>query len=304
VIKENVLEFIQCPHCQKQYTVNDRLRKAVGKKIRCKYCSQPFEIKIQAAADITKTQDVAVEAAQSESIQFGAQKVEPEVDVIITPSEHAHKPDVLQSGGSPASEEQQEVSVTKKKEAKKGTPAKKKINIQLLITILLSVSLVVAVSIFLLSDKVDLLGSSAEKDVQSIIPQELIKPLEFGLPIQKEAPAAYKEKVKTIAKEPVRMAAEQAERGAVKEPLAKHVLAQVCKDISADYWIRSHTLATARLDTATYMKLLDQNLEQAAEIRKLCKDKSLIGQLAKAARSASKPAWIQQEINRRIDANE
>jgi len=40
------LEYIQCPHCQKKYGVNEKVRAASGKTIKCKACKEPFEIVI------------------------------------------------------------------------------------------------------------------------------------------------------------------------------------------------------------------------------------------------------------------
>ena len=337
-MEESVVECIQCPHCQKQYAVNAKLRAASGKKIRCKHCAKTFEIKIQNPADITATQARAdepivpldsqlksknPEAQQSEfeqpaSEQFESkepeskepeskepevEKIELEKNTITASLEGSDEPNLsLSEQGLKAKGKPQDEPPSSKKASKTNNSGKKKLNVQLLITILLAVILlVIALGGLLFFNKIDLFGSSAEEAVQSIIPQELIKPIKFDLAALK--PAAVSKKT---AKKDVRMVEEKVEKIILEQeqtPVAKHALPQVCKDISADYWVRSHRLATARMDTATYMKLLDENLQQAAEIRKLCKDKSLIGHLAHAARSASKPAWIEHEINVRMGAN-
>ena len=328
------MECIQCPYCQKQYAVNDKLRAASGKKIRCKHCSQTFEIKIQ-APDVAATQSRAdeaivpldrqleskkLEAQQFESERFKSEEPESEEpeseeseskepkaeeiefgkNTVAASLESSDEPDLPQGEQSLQAENKaQDESPSPKKAPQKNTSGKKKLNIQLLITLFLALTLlVIALAGLLFVNDIDLFDSAVEEDVQSIIPQELIQPLEFDLPALKPTPAS-----KTTAKKPVRMVEKKAQKTLPQQEhavVAKHSLSQVCKDISADYWVRSHRLATARLDTATYMKLLDQNLQQAAEIRKLCKDKSLIGHLADAARSANKPAWIEHEIHVRM----
>jgi len=40
------MEYIQCPHCEKRYGVNDKTRAAEGKATGCKACGENFEIKI------------------------------------------------------------------------------------------------------------------------------------------------------------------------------------------------------------------------------------------------------------------
>lgn len=43
------MEYVQCPHCQKKYGVNDTVREWVGKKCRCKQCKGTMEVIIQSA---------------------------------------------------------------------------------------------------------------------------------------------------------------------------------------------------------------------------------------------------------------
>jgi len=59
------MEYIQCPHCRKKYSVNDKVRAASGRTIRCKGCNEPFEITIfssPTAAAATEQESAAAEA--------------------------------------------------------------------------------------------------------------------------------------------------------------------------------------------------------------------------------------------------
>ncbi|MDQ6969768.1 MAG: zinc-ribbon domain-containing protein [Mariprofundus sp.] len=261
------MEFIQCPHCQKKYAISDQLRAAVGKKIRCKHCSEVFDINIQMAS----------------------------------------KKPAPSPAASPVAEQEPQIKAAQAK--------KKKLNIQLMITIVLLIILMaVAIGAYLFFNKDSLFGTSPEQDTQRIIPQELIKPVAIKLssPVNDHAVKKVEQKkAVTLAQhKPAALPASAAVKSqTIPEPAVPvdkqaSQPSQVCKDISADYWVRSHRLATTSMDTATYMKLLDQNLEQADEIRQRCKQKGLISKIAKASRTNQKPAWIAQEISSRIESNQ
>ena len=337
------MEFIQCPHCQKQYAVNDKLRSAVGKRIRCKHCTQAFEIIIQQASQAEASPPPAsapkietVETPQNkasqaepklpESIQSGVTQPEPDqfesrqphiekeaddgliklVEADKRASEDAKQPSQKTPFSQPT-EQTSDLPDSDKKAVKKTaskTASTKKIDLQLLITIILIVTLIIATIgayFFLTKEKVN--DTPAKQEIRDIIPMEIIKPLEI-----KEPPKQVKQQSSKTVEETVQIAQiiEKKERPIeppkvskkqAPKPIMTYPKTQACKSVSASYWIRTNTLATTSMDTATYMKLLNQNLEQANEIRKLCKDKTLIGKIAKAARTDNKPEWIQQEIN-------
>ncbi len=333
------MEFIQCPHCQKQYAVNDKLRAAVGKRIRCKHCTQAFQIIIQQASQTEASTPAAsapqtemVEAPQPvpklpESIQPGATQPEPDQFESRQPHIENETDDGLiklveadkgtsddanqQSQKTPLSQPTEQTSELPdsdkkavKKTARKTASTKKKINLQMLITIILVATLIIAAIgayFFLSKEKVN--DTTAKQEIQNIIPMEIIKPLEIKEPPKqlKQQPAKTLEDTvqitpQKVEKKPPVIPAKVSIKNTPK-PIMTYPKTQACKSVSASYWIRTNTLATTSMDTATYMKLLNQNLEQADEIRKLCKDKTFIGKISKAARTDNKPEWIQQEIN-------
>jgi len=303
------LEFIQCPHCQKKYTVSNQLRAAAGKKIRCKHCSEGFEIQIQQASN--SPAPIAPEAV-------------PEKPVVNTTNNAANEASIDEPTKSiqasvheqPLQQKKEYKQEEKPAEGKKPNAAvvkktTKKLNIQLLITIVLLIVLIAgAIGAYLFFNKDSLFADSSNTHTKTIIPHDLIKPIDIKLPapgVTKKTPSIEQKAVqqaKAKPLEPVQKERPKAMPEPMKKTSDKPPLSQVCKDISADYWVRSHTLATASMDTSTYMKLLNQNLEQANEIRKLCNDKRLIGKIAKAARENQKPTWIAAEISLRMDTDQ
>ena len=326
------MEFIQCPHCQKQYVVSDKLRAAAGKKIRCKHCKQPFEIIVQTHSAPTRPEPeatlseqkpsapTATESKQAKSKDddlFDLSKYNSEsyFDFSETAQNLESKKDVALPGASEATaidapEAPTATDKDTKKAVVKAKPGKKPFNIQLLITIALAIALLIAaVAAYLFLTQPELFRATSKKAEKSIVTEALFKPIEIKIADPKPEPA--------IKEEPVRIAAaKQAEpmpKTAIKStshPKPEQRAAQpfkssqVCKDVSAEYWVRSNRLATASLDTATYLKLLDQNLVQADEIRRACKDKKLVGIISKAARTDNRPDWIKQEINTVLDKTE
>ena len=347
------MEFIQCLHCQKQYAVNDKLRAAVGKKIRCKHCSDVFEIIIQnssepKASDSTQSTPQQASPTKVEKDTFVNQSQEQdeseenkqaataplfEEDAFISHAQEPHKPatdkqpvatqkqveeDKLSTPSKhDTSEESKSIKNMQEQEpvsenppvdeqkidetVQETKPTKKKINVQLLITVSLTILLVIAaISAYLFLSKT----SAPKKDVQSIMPKEMFKPIEIKMPdvkpemiskdVYKTAPVVSEEV------EEVQAAITPPEQIKKPTPKAKFTPSQVCKNAAAEYWLRTHQLATESLDTAVYMKLLNQNLEQAEEIRTHCKEKSLVGLISKAARTDIKPAWFINELESRI----
>ncbi len=365
------MEFIQCPHCKKQYAVSDKLRAAAGKKIRCKHCSQPFEIIVQIRSTQSQTEPekstasteaTGPEVAPRKEKQTTAPAMPEPAPVVSTlseqtpsnpaespalkasPADHENDdlfdlskynsesyydssettleqeseqdvalPDASEATAIDAPDETAETDEGAKKAAPKTEPVKKTFNIQLLITIVLAITLLVAaVAAFLFLTQPELFRATAKKETQSIVTEELFKPIEIKIADPKPE-AITKEKViesaPVAAPKPAPNAIQLRAKAFAKTPVTKKKPkpakefkpSQVCKDVSAEYWVRSHTLATASLDTKTYMKLLDQNLVQADEIRSACKDKTLVGIISKAARTDNRLDWIKHEINVVLD---
>jgi len=275
------LEYIQCPQCEKKYTVNDKLKAATGKQIRCKHCQQAFEIVIHDDSrapepQINSEPVVSNQPAEAQSASRSDNQA-PSSDLSETSEQDSRKeePEPAKAG-----EDQ-----TPSEEKKKAPSANKKVNVQALISMVLGVILICAsVGGYLFLNKPELFGIATQPAPKPIIPHKLVNPMASDLPrpaISKQAPLSA------------------ANQNGASTPQSGQSL-KICKALSADYWIRTRLLATAKLDTSTYIALLNMNLEQAQEIRKLCKEQSLVAKLAEAARTDKKPQWIKTEIDARL----
>jgi len=275
------LKYIQCQHCEKKYAASEKLCAASGKKIRCKHCQQIFEIFIhddQVCIEQENTASTASEEAATANIEKDpeAPAIDDDAAALNSTLEQEEPPD--------------------NKPKKNTAPVKKKLNIQLFISMALGVTLLaIATTAYLFFYHHDLFEPSKKQAEKAIIPHQLIKPVSIPFPQQKHTTASGKSKQKPAQPAP-------------RVQKAKSLLdgpdnpSQVCKDSAADYWFRTRLLTTVQLDTATYMELLNQNLDQAEEIRRLCKDKLLIARIADAAKTEQIPAWISSEIKSRSNA--
>jgi len=263
----------------------------VGKKIRCKHCQQVFEITLhsgeqdimdEALTDFTSdTPDTAsVPSSEPAAVEAPAKAQQD------PPKEHeetAPKPE------KPAADNNKEAKESSKKSGKK-------INLQLLITIVLALTLIIgALGAYLYFYQPELFSDSDEQAAKAVIPHDLVKPAvapNFKSQDTENKPSTTDEK-----------STSSMDSGVKKSPTItgdKDHPSQVCKDASADYWFRTRKLATVQLDVDTYMKLLQQNVDQAAEIRNLCPDRSLLGKITEAAKHDKQPKWIKSEISARI----
>ncbi len=326
------MEYIQCPHCDKKYGVNDKIRAATGKSIRCKQCSQPFEIIIHNA----------------------------NADPQPAP---APQPATPAPAAAPAADTSKEKAPTddnqKNKPAAKKTKQPAKRNTQLIITIVLALLLIVAAGggyIYLYQPQLvaKLLGNQQPADKQAIIPDQIVKPLEImpASQAKNSAAAAAKSANNKPATPPHDSAAQPSETAkpatttnplatseatqaespptksaqpkpaqpkaqpasvtparlplplpaATPAPHSTHRRAQQCKQELAAYWYRTNILTHSHINTDQYMALLGQNLDHTETIANICGDKSLIAKVVETAKANHKPGWIKADIDRLIEA--
>jgi len=266
------LKYIQCPHCDKKYTASEKLCAAAGKNIRCKHCRQIFKIVIHDDNIVVEQEDLPLAAEHT------AATIEPAADDAASPGEQADQKALPESNDEPE---------------KSTKPVKKKFNIQLLISIILAFALLAVVTVaYLFFYQHELFEPSKAQDKKHIIPGALIKPVNITFPQQQPATTPEKSKPKAVLPLPH-------SKKATTSPEGRTIYSQHCKDSSADYWVRTRRLATGQLDTATYLELLNQNVNQADEIRRLCKDKLLITRITESAKTGRIPAWMKTEIQSR-----
>jgi len=296
------MEHIQCPHCNKKYGANEKIKAAAGKKIRCKHCQEIFEIVIQQATTSDTVQHSPSDTSPDRASESQSERA-PESDKRPN-TEKQPETDNQQS-------KKEEEKPAKKKTVKKQPVKKKSVNIQLVISIVLAAILLIGGIIALLYFNNPDLFKPTPKHESSTITLPAIPNIDpFAKPAMPDPvnheseqtepdtpPLENKNTADTSANErtsmqPKSSKAELAEGGPPK-------ITQVCKDVAADHWIRTHKLAHRQMSSETYIKLFNQGIDQTAEVRKLCKDKSLVARLTAAAQKEVIPDWIRVEIESR-----
>jgi len=274
------VKYIQCQHCEKKYAANKKLCAAAGKKIRCKHCRQIFKIAIHDDNVAVEQEDLPPPMAE-ENTTVAIENETPAADDIASPGEISDQEALPENNNEPE---------------QNTNPVKKTVNIQLLISIVLAFALLTTATVaYLFFYQHELFEPSKKQDTKHIIPNELIKPVNIVFPQQKPVMDSEKSTLKPDQPTP----RSQKAKSLLEGPDSP---SQACKDSSADYWIRTRLLATSPLDTATYMELLNQNMDQADEIRRLCKGKLLIARITESAKTGQIPAWIKPEITSRNKA--
>jgi len=255
------------------------MRAAIGKQIRCKKCQQVFRIVI--IGHPTKTPSTT---ARPDTATASGNNT-PET---AEPAEQQKQDEVVASSEQPEFVNSDTKTDTTADD-NTGTPdvrLKKRLNPQFFITIGLLIALTIAaIGLFIYLQFPQWLGLLQSAD-ESTISTPRIKPVKLravGPPSAAELAAANK---------PV-----DANAGRNKSMLeGPDQPTQVCKDIAAEYWVRIHLMATARLETRTYQQLIKQGLNQPAEIRQYCRDRFLASRLTESAKLEKRPDWIATEL--------
>jgi len=286
------LEYIQCPHCEKKYAVNDRIKASVGKQIRCKHCQATFSIIIQHTTGKEEVQEQQTVEASSSVVKT----------VVAAQPEVTKVPD--------ANEKPPHEDISPTKPVKKKASGKKPLNLQLIITIVLAVILIIgSIAAYLFINNPELFNPPAKKESSHIIEPVIPAIDPFAMPI---IPALKSEQaaeqaaasppvdqndsgVVTTAIEPAMATANNQPEGTV------HTATQACKDAAAKHWVRTYKLAHTRLSGEAYYTLFDEGVKQTDELRTLCKDNSLVASLTTAANEKIIPEWIRLETQALMD---
>ncbi|PIW47864.1 MAG: hypothetical protein COW18_07810 [Zetaproteobacteria bacterium CG12_big_fil_rev_8_21_14_0_65_54_13] len=273
------MEYIQCPHCLHKYGVNERMRAAVGKKIHCKLCKQLFRIVVLGVPDKPSLNTNTIETSDEKSTNRKS----------LLPAPKPKSPELTtttdQRSFTAAGDEDEKPAPIK---------LKKRLNIQFIVLLLLLFTLSCAViGLFIYIQFPQWLTPKAEQ-ANSMGPLTVIKPIKLfpAGPPQPDSTA------KQTAPDPVDEMAGH-DKTMLEGPDKP---SQVCRDSAADFWIRIHIMSTSKIDSRTYMQLMNQGLGQPAEIRNLCRDRFLTGRLTEAAKKDQLPDWISAEVNARTKA--
>jgi len=244
------MDFIQCPHCSHKYGVNDRMRTAVGKQIRCKQCQIPFRIVIlnlsgripesvpttqqESSDNQQKTKGLADDARQSESNCNDS-------DTADLKATHPNdlKPEATRSpevAADAVDDTSDQTQIPDQPAKKTSVNLKRKINTgflgKLTVTIVLSCT---AIGLFIYLQYPQWLDLTSNLE-QIAHPEPLLKPLHI-------AP------VGPVAADKKPLSDDAGRNKTLLEGPDQPV--QVCRDAAADFWMRIHLMSTALLSNET-----------------------------------------------------
>ena len=280
------MEYIQCPHCLKKYGVNEKIRAASGKTIRCKGCQETFEIAIYATPEPEKP---------------AVQEDEPRQN----PESSAAKTDRPEATASEAAttDTASEQKPAKEKADKKTKPAKKR-SFQMLFTIVLALLLLIAVTVALIFQfKPDLLEPVSTEQTQLNEPEKIavVEPKAPTVTVEK---APQGEVTKEVAEEkpgekPEAKAETTASRTSSQDPVNA---SGDCKRAAVEQWFTDYMMMHGDLSSKEYIRLLDESSSHTERVRTLCGDKHLASRITEAAKLGEKPGWIEAEISDRTSS--
>jgi len=256
------LEYIQCPHCLKKFGVNDQVRSASGKSIRCKSCKESFEITIFS----TPSPQPSSEQSPEETADDTAKDTSEE-----TSKKNTQLPEGEQSANTEA--EQGQISDTHTK----------KHTVQIVISAVLGLFLIVALAIYYQV-------SNSPKPITT--PQEKLASQTTDR--QTEESSLGKETDNQQEKrDPKFQSFTHDPHQGPSNP------SNECKQAATNHWFTDYMLTNGNIAGREYIHLLDESSRQTKEVRELCKDKYVASKITEAAKSGEIPTWIKAEIEAR-----
>lgn len=269
------MEYIQCPHCLKKYGVNDKIRDASGKTIRCKGCQESFEITI-----------------------------------FFTPSSEESSETTEKEQSTPTEE-----SVEKKseKEVQKSPGRKSSKNLfQIIIASILGIALIAALVIAyqFLSNPLPIESSQTQAEKKQ---PENEQPEEEQTETKKIKPPAEEKKERLTETPRNDETGDQPEEASPELATADSLTgdkyqgpsnpSDECKQAATDQWFTDYMITNGSITGKEYIRLLDESSGQTEKVLKLCKDKYLASRITDAARLGKSPEWIKDEIEARTSSS-
>lgn len=279
------MEYIQCPNCLKKYGVNEKIRAASGKAIRCKGCQESFEIAIYSTPEPEKSESETKSETSTEA--NGAE-----------PNREQDEADVIESG---AIEEQQS---SEEEPEKKDEPAKKQ-SFQMIYTVVLGVILLIALTAAALFQFMPELfdNRSIEKAQQKTVENKSVVSKKIAPPTLPTTEPMKKEPATGITKETTDGKATAkpetpptVSRASSQDPINA---SDDCKQAATEQWFTDYMMTHGNISGNEYIRMLDESSSHTERVRVLCKDKYLASRISEAAAEGEKPAWIEADINAR-----
>ena len=239
------MEYIQCPHCNKKYGVNDKMRAASGRTITCKNCDKAFEIILfeTPTASTPETNKVtAKEQAEASEPKESKEKI----------SSHKQRRETRNKAS---------VEVNHKR---KLSPS-----------MLLGVVIVTSSVYFFYHDRSVDIG-------QPFVATETPKP-------STNASSSLKHE-------------EEAPIKAAKIPVHQ-TLSEACKTVAAQGWVMNYTMMHGMPESNEYASMLDESLQNTAEIREKCGKVSIVQEVLASATEGVPPKWLESHVSALITLN-
>lgn len=235
------MEYIQCSHCNKKYSLNDKVRAAAGRTIPCKGCGESFEI-VLFETPTASAPEVSQPAVEKEPVKAGVDET------------NDHKPQHKQKRRA---QQKAELEPTKKK---KTSPS-----------MLLGIAIVILSAYLFYQDRSIDIGAP-------FVATEPAEPSDYpstptGLVYKEEAPKS----------EP-------------KIPAHKE-FSEACKNIAAQQWVMDYTMMHGMPEKGEYTHMLDESMQNTAEIRKKCDGSNTVQEVLATATKGLPPKWLEKHVS-------
>jgi len=74
-------------------------------------------------------------------------------------------------------------------------------------------------------------------------------------------------------------------------------LSEACKNISAQQWVMDYTMMHGMPEKSEYVRMLDESVQNTAEIRKKCGSSSIVQEVLATATKGAPPKWLEKHVS-------
>ena len=314
------MEYIQCPHCQKKYGVNDKARASVGKNLRCKACQQSFVITIlntddqpgKAADPQPQAAAASEQATPPATQQAAAEQVPEETSAPVEENEAETKAPAEETEQATTSEESEEPAPPAVERPEKPEPVyhpieKEKplnpLNMKTLISSLVALGCLMAGTVYYVIERSDIPDAELvlvhpEKPKKNILLEAIEKQIP-ELPPEEEPQKA--EDTATQADGENSSPDQQAAPAPDEEPKPyrqQFNASLACLDAAAMQWQLDYAMTNTMLDGEAFVRTLDQSVKAVKSVREQCKDEDLPYEITEAAKLGEIPNWLKEHLQK------
>jgi DNA-directed RNA polymerase subunit RPC12/RpoP len=253
------LEYIECTHCGKRYAVNSEIRKSVGDFARCKNCFEKFLLVIRDSDDFgIETQDEGFEATKGWDSAL----------TVPPPSDPNNETDDGDNGGW-------DPSLTMPDEAGEQEDTS-------------------SYEPSLDDDQMQEKAQETLAVIQAEKRKKLITYILFGSVLALLALSLYMLFYMEDTTQVVNTHANVSKRLSAKELDAANL---DCRQAAAKQWLLDYQAMHGKYSGKQFVDMLSETEALNQDVKKLCKNKSLLNDIISAATAGNKPEWLAAEIN-------